>query len=492
MPDLHDLEVLLRSPVPLIVIETREERRVIQLFMRVLVLHRKPLYRWSITEGLRRLDKDFGAQTHTRKPEELLGQIRSTRQAGIYLLSDFHPYVDDPLHVRLIKDIALAYEDVAHTLVFISHALDVPAEIQWLTARFDLAVPTRRQLGDIVAAEARDWSKKNTGRAVQSSQRMLDRLVDNLVGLPVTDAKRLARGAIEDDGAITESDLPGVMKTKFRLIGQDGVLAYEFDTAQFAEVGGLDKLKSWLGVRKAIFQGQSGADGLDLPKGIMLLGVQGCGKSLAAKAVAGAWGTPLLRLDFGSLYNKYHGETERNLRESLRQAEAMAPCVLWIDEIEKGVSVDSSDSGVSRRLLGSLLTWMAENRSRVFIVATANDIEALPPELLRKGRLDEIFFVDLPDEDTRREILEIHLSKRKVKANGIDLVSCAAACEGFSGAEIEQAVVSALYSAHACKKALNAQTVMDEIGRTRPLSVVMSERIAGLRAWARERTVPAN
>lgn len=492
MPDLHDLEVLLRSPVPLIVIETREERRVIQLFMRVLVLHRKPLYRWSITEGLRRLDKEFGAQTHTRKPEELLGQIRSTRQAGIYLLSDFHPYVDDPLHVRLIKDIALAYEEVAHTLVFISHALDVPAEIQWLTARFDLAVPTRRQLGDIVAAEARDWSKKNTGRAVQSSQRMLDRLVDNLVGLPVTDAKRLARGAIEDDGAITESDLPGVMKTKFRLIGQDGVLAYEFDTAQFAEVGGLDQLKSWLEVRKAIFQGQSGADGLDLPKGIMLLGVQGCGKSLAAKAVAGAWGTPLLRLDFGSLYNKYHGETERNLRESLRQAEAMAPCVLWIDEIEKGVSVDSSDSGVSRRLLGSLLTWMAENRSRVFIVATANDIEALPPELLRKGRLDELFFVDLPDEDTRRKILEIHLSKRKVKANGIDLASCAAACEGFSGAEIEQAVVSALYSAHACKKALTTQTVMDEIGRTRPLSVVMSERIARLRSWARERTVPAN
>ncbi len=492
MPDIHDLEVLLRSPVPLIVIETREERRVVGLFQRVITLHRMPLYRWSITEGLRRLDKDFGAQTHTKRPEELLGQIRSTRQAGIYLLSDFHPYVNDPLHVRLIKDIALAYEDVAHTLVFISHALDVPPEIQWLTARFDLAVPTRRQLGDIVAAEARDWSKKNAGRAVKSNQRMLDRLVDNLVGLPVTDAKRLARGAIEDDGAITESDLPGVMKTKFRLIGQDGVLAYEFDTAQFADVGGLEKLKSWLEVRKAIFQGDGGAHGLDLPKGILLLGVQGCGKSLAAKAVAGAWGTPLLRLDFGTLYNKYHGETERNLRESLRQAEAMAPSVLWIDEIEKGVSVDSSDSGVSRRLLGSLLTWMAENRSRVFIVATANDIESLPPELLRKGRLDEIFFVDLPDEDTRKKILEIHLAKRKVTPNGIDLAACASACEGFSGAEIEQAVVSALYSAHARKQPMTTQTVMDEIGRTRPLSVVMSERITRLRAWAQERTVPAN
>ncbi|MDH3315897.1 MAG: AAA family ATPase [Gammaproteobacteria bacterium] len=492
MPDIHDLEVLLRSPVPLIVIESREERRVTELFKRVRVLHPKPLYRWTITEGLRRLDKEFGAQTHTRKPDELLGQIRSTRQPGIYLLSDFHPYVDDPMHVRLIKDIALAYDEVGHTLVFISHAFEIPAEIQWLTARFDLAVPTRKQLGEIVFAEARGWSKKNAGREVKTSQSMLDRLVDNLVGLPVTDAKRLARGAIEDDGAITESDLPEVMKTKFRLIGQDGVLAYEFDTAQFADVGGLERLKSWLEVRKSIFQGRSGDDRLDMPKGILLLGVQGCGKSLAAKAVAGAWGTPLLRLDFGTLYNKYHGETERNLRESLRQAEAMAPCVLWIDEIEKGVSVDSSDSGVSRRLLGSLLTWMAENRNRVFIVATANDIESLPPELLRKGRLDEIFFVDLPDEDTRRKILEIHLLKRKMKADGIDVASCAAACEGFSGAEIEQAIVSALYSAHARKTALTRKMVIDEISRTRPLSVVMSERIARLRAWAQERTVPAN
>jgi SpoVK/Ycf46/Vps4 family AAA+-type ATPase len=492
MPDIHDLEVLLRSPVPLIVIETREERRVIDLFKRVVVLHAKPLYRWAITEGLQRIDKGYGPQLHTRDPRELLSQIKSTREAGIYLFSDFHPYVDEPVHVRLIKDIALARENVAHTLVFISHAFAIPDEVEWLTARFEVSVPTREQIRNIVTAEARQWSKKNTGREVKTSQRMLDRLVDNLVGLPVTDAKRLARGAIEDDGAILENDLPTVMKTKFQLIGQDGVLAYEFDTARFADVGGLERLKAWLEIRERVFQGRASAQGLDAPKGILLLGVQGCGKSLAAKAVAGAWSAPLLRLDFGTLYNKYHGETERNLRESLRQAEAMAPCVLWIDEIEKGVSTDSSDGGVSRRLLGSLLTWMAENSSRVFIVATANDIEALPPELLRKGRVDEIFFVDLPDNDTRSRIFDIHLRKRNVPTDAVDLDACAASCEGFSGAEIEQAIVSALYSAHARDTSVTTGLLLEEIQRTRPLSVVMAERIEGLRAWARERTVPAN
>ncbi|MDX1514808.1 MAG: AAA family ATPase, partial [Gammaproteobacteria bacterium] len=435
MPDLHDLDVLLRSPVPLIVVETREEPRVINLFKRAVMLKPKPLYRWTVTEGLRRLDKNQGPQINTRDPNELLSQIRSSREAAVYLLSDFHPYTDEPVNIRLIKDIALAHDDVPHTLVFVSHEFKVPAEVEWLTARFELSVPGRAQLRDIVIAEARAWSKQNVGREVKFNQENLERLIDNLAGLPISDARRLSRRAMEDDGAITESDIPKVMKTKYQLIGQDGVLAFEFDTARFADVGGLEKLKAWLEIRKRVFQSRDDEHGLDVPKGILLLGVQGCGKSLAAKAVAGAWGAPLLRLDFGTLYNKFYGETERNLRESLRQAEAMAPCILWIDEIEKGVSADSGDSGVSRRILGTLLTWMAENRSRVFIVATANDVEAMPPELMRKGRLDEIFFVDLPDEQVRKTILGIHLKKRSLPLDGIDLDACASACDGFSGSE---------------------------------------------------------
>jgi len=281
------------------------------------------------------------------------------------------------------------------------------------------------------------------------------------------------------------------MKAKYELLNTDGVLAFEYETANFADVGGLTRLKSWLEQRRAVFHGES-PKGMDTPKGTLLLGVQGCGKSLAAKAVAGIWNVPLLRLDFGSLYNKYHGESERNLREALKTAEIMAPCVLWMDEIEKGIAVGDNDGGTSRRMLGTLLTWMAEKKAPVFIVATANDIERLPPELVRKGRFDEIFFVDLPKPDARTTILEVHLTKRGIEPSDIDLELLVAASEGFSGAELEQAIVAGLYSAHALKLELNTQHLLNEIKQTKPLSVVMAEKIGELRAWAADRTVPSD
>jgi SpoVK/Ycf46/Vps4 family AAA+-type ATPase len=223
----------------------------------------------------------------------------------------------------------------------------------------------------------------------------------------------------------------------------------------------------------------------------LLLGVQGGGKSLAAKAVAGLWGLPLMRMDVGALYNKYHGETERNLREALKLADAMSPCVLWLDEIEKGMSQDGNDNGVSQRLLGTLLTWMAERTTRVFIVATSNDISRLPPELIRKGRLDEIFFVDLPDEAVRQDIFSIHLSKRYCDPQQFDLGQLAVATDGFSGSEIEQAIVAALYASSAETRVLDTATLLKEIAATSPLSVVMAEQITRLRLWAADRTIPA-
>lgn len=243
-----------------------------------------------------------------------------------------------------------------------------------------------------------------------------------------------------------------------------------------------------------MFAGESGTEHLPPPKGVLLLGVQGSGKSLAAKAVAGAWKLPLLRLDFATLYNKFTGETERNLREALKGAARMSPCVLWIDEIEKGLASDESggDGGVSTRMLGTLLTWMSERREAVFLVATANDISRLPPELLRKGRFDEIFFVDLPDAATRAEIFGIHLKRRRLEVGTFDLHRLSAATEGFSGAEIEQAIVAAMYEAHAHKVHLAATHLLDEIGRIRPLSVMMAEKVNELRAWAMHRCVPAN
>jgi SpoVK/Ycf46/Vps4 family AAA+-type ATPase len=286
-------------------------------------------------------------------------------------------------------------------------------------------------------------------------------------------------------------DLGGLLRAKHKLLGTEGVLSMELETARFSDVAGLAHLKRWLEQRKAAFLGDAAAMGLDTPKGIMLLGVQGGGKSLAAKAVAGAWGVALMRLDFAAVYNKWLGETERNLRDALKNAEAMAPCVLWIDEIEKGIATGDGDGGESRRILGTLLTWMAERKSKVFMVATANDIERLPPELVRKGRLDEIFFVDLPDDVTRAEIFGLHLAKRKQDPAKFDLAKLAVDADGFSGAEIEQAIVSALYEGYARKQSLSTAIIAEELARTRPLSVVMAEKVAYLRAWAAERTVPA-
>jgi SpoVK/Ycf46/Vps4 family AAA+-type ATPase len=242
--------------------------------------------------------------------------------------------------------------------------------------------------------------------------------------------------------------------------------------------------------RKAAFDGT--APTLDAPKGVMLLGVQGCGKSLAARAAAGILNVPLLRLDVGALYSKWHGESEKNLRDSLRAAEALSPCVLWVDELEKALSTGESDGGVSRRVLGTFLTWLAEQRSRIFVVATANDITALPPELVRKGRFDEIFFVDLPKREARIEILNIHARKRSVTLSPAEVAALADRSEGFAGAELEQAIVAALYTSHSIKHPMSAALIARELAATQPLSVVMAEQVAALRAWAKDRTVSAD
>ncbi len=489
MKELHDLELILTSHTPVIVIESLEEIRVTQLLTRLGLRLNYPMFQWSVTEGLRRLEADFEAQKFTMEPQQALKHIKASSQPGYYLLLDFHPFLDDPIHVRLIKEIAQQHDTLPKTLIFLSHDLPIPPEIRHLTARFNLRLPDRASIKMLIKEEARRWQSRNR-RKVRADTQAVDRLASNLTGVTATDARRLIRSAIENDGAISQDDLPGLMKNKYELINQDGVIAFEYDTAEFADVAGLSKLKTWLEQREKAFSGAR--NHLDQPKGIMLLGIQGAGKSLAAKAVAGSFNVPLLRLDFGTLYNKYIGETEKNLRNALDIATSMAPCVLWMDEIEKGVSLSQSDEGVSQRLLGTLLTWMAEKRERVFIVATANDIERLPPELIRKGRLDEIFFVDLPTSEVRREIFNIHLRRRNKAPSGFDIDLLAASSEGFTGAEIEQAIVSALYAAQAQEEHLETQHLLEEIERTSPLSVVMAEKIEALRSWATERTVPAD
>jgi ATP-dependent 26S proteasome regulatory subunit len=491
MNDQHDLEIVVVSRFPIILIETREEQRVVELLERVCNLRNLPLFHWNIAQGLQRNARNDRIP-ETKDPSAVLRHIEATPQNGVYTLLDFHPYLNDPVNMRLIKNIAQTYHKTERTLVFVSHQISLPPELERLAARFSLSIPDAGEIRDILRDEIAAWERFN--EKVRGHQTAVDALVQHLIGLTRDDAARLIRLALRNDGMITQDDIPRVLKAKHDLLSQGGLLNLELDTAQFSDVAGVKNLKRWLSQRRAAFLGAPEAAGLDTPKGIMLLGVQGCGKSLAAKAVAGAWSVPLLHLDFGSLYNKYIGETERNLREALKTADAMAPCILWIDEIEKSLSTDSgeADGGASQRLLSTLLTWMAERKSRVFIVATANDIQALPPELVRKGRLDEIFFVDLPDAETRAEILRIHLARRKQSPEQFDLEALAAACAGLSGAEIEQAVVSALYEAVAEKGLLSNEMLSAEFARSRPLSVVMGEKLQALRDWAGERTVMAN
>ena len=312
-------------------------------------------------------------------------------------------------------------------------------------------------------------------------------LVQNLRGLTFDEVKRLAYKAIADDGAVTKEDIPRINRAKFSLLQTDGVLSQVFDSVSFNNVIGLANLKHWIAQRHQAFVAQQA----DTPKGLLLTGVQGTGKSLAAKAIAGSWGLPLLRLDMAGLYNKYIGETEKNLAQALALADAMSPCVLWIDEIEKGLSGGDSDNGVTRRLLGSFLTWLSERKSQVFLVATANNIHELAPELLRKGRFDEIFFVDLPNAQECRQLLQLHLQKRQFSLDETALDAATALCHGFSGAELEQAVVGAGFRARAAEQTFALAHLTQELSATQPLSVVMAEQINALRHWALTRCVKA-
>ena len=496
MSDRHDLELVLNSGVPIVVIETTDEARLLDVLTEIALASPaagyRPLFRWSVTDGLQRLDLALEAQRHNSDPAEVLGHIRCVSGPGIYALLDFHPFLDDPVNTRLIKDIAIRARETGTVVLFVSHEIDLPTELEGFSARFELRLPTPEGRRKIIERILDEYDQARPGSRAAVDARALELLINNLSGLSHADTERLARNAVFDDGALDASDLQSVMQAKYELLNAGGVLSYEYDTTKFSEVAGFGNLKAWLSQRRTAFTPDRPA-GLDPPKGVLLLGVQGCGKSLAAKAAAGAFAVPLLRLDFGAMYNKYHGETEKNLRESLQTAEVMSPCVLWLDEIEKGLSGRGhGDSGTSQRVLGTLLTWMAERTSDVLMVATANEINALPPELVRKGRFDEIFFVDLPKAPQRVDILSIHLRKRGLDPTRFDLPTLSAVSEGFSGAEIEQAIVSALYAAHALREEPRSAHVLAELRKTRPLSVLMREKIDALRAWAQRRTVPAD
>jgi len=489
---IDDLTSVFDSKPPLVILESFEEKLALDRLMEQARRLKATVYRWSSTDGFSRLT--FGPQlafsSQLEEPEAVLQHIKKQTHPAFFVLCDFHPYFDHSAKViRLIKDIVLNHSAAGHSLIFLSHKIELPAELVRYSARVKLTPPTDAEVMDIVRQEATKWAAEHSASKVKADSKALELLVANVRGLSHSEVRRLVLGAIADDGAITVEDIPVLNRAKFALMDLEGVLSFEFRTEQFAQVGGLDNLKAWLRQRQQAFLRQQGSDS---PKGVMLLGVQGGGKSLAAKAVAGMWDLPLLRLDMGALYNKYFGETERNLRESLQLAENMSPCVLWLDEIEKGLAQGGSDNGTSKRVLGTLLTWMAERTKPVFIVATSNDISSLPAELVRKGRFDEIFFVDLPDSAARQRIFKIHLSKRGYDHELLQWPELLSQSEGFTGAEIEQVVISAGFAMGAQRGGkIPQELLLAELQSTCPLSVTMAEQVSALQQWAEQRAVPA-
>ncbi len=517
--EINELSALFRARVPLILIETHEEPRILKLLTQASSLENQLMMYWSIVDGLGRAtgtSGGFAGGLHVAHPAgetqgrgiyqtndliDCLRHIDKSSQNGIYVLCDAHPGFKDAVAVRLIREIAMDHAKCARTLVFVSPTLeDVPSELLRLAGHFKPRLPTRDDIRSIVINEAQLYHTQN-GNKVRGDKRTVNLLIMHLLGLEFEDVRRLVRQALRADGEINQEDIRRILAIKHKALGGAGVLGFEESTIKFDAVGGLTRLKHWAALRYKPFLDLTHVS-IDRPKGMLLLGVMGGGKSLAARAIAGEWGVPLMRLDFGAIYNKFYGESERNLRTALEAAEGMAPCVLWIDELEKGLGADSGeqDGGVSRRVLGTFLTWLSERSNAVkpvFIVATANDISTLPPELIRKGRFDEIFFVDFPNSVAREQIFAIHLKKRGYEPENFDLAALAANARNFSGAEIEQAIISAIFEAtarnnHSGKADLTPVDVLHELERTRPLSVVMAERIGKLRAWAHDRAVLAD
>jgi AAA+ superfamily predicted ATPase len=505
MPSTQQVEALLsliETKTALLTIETHEEKRVMALFERIANLSQREVWTWSVSRGMRvnhglklsllDFDKKPVADANETKelPEALQHVDRSSTPALIVFL-DIHPYLSNPVITRALKEIALKSETKGQQLIFVGHDIQLPDELVPFASRFELEPMTIERVKALFKEEM-GRQKSNQGMDISGCRKTLDSLLRHMVGLPETSVRHLVRLTL-NDGVICTADLARVLSAKQETLGVAELLVFEQKLPAMEDVAGMKALKRWLLLRREPFLHPDDS-GLPAPKGVLLLGVQGAGKSLSAKAIASSWQVPLFRMDFGALFDKYQGESERKLREALKVADAMSPCVLWMDEIEKGLAggQGDGDTGAGKRMLGTLLTWMAERPSSVFLVATANDIESLPPELMRKGRFDEIFFVDLPSPEVREGIFRIHLQRHRVPFDDAGLQPLVERSEGFSGAEIEAAVVAARYEAHARSQSAKPELVMHELLRTRPLSVTRAEAIATLREWAADRTVSAD
>jgi len=500
MADLvEDLEMLIRTRHAIVTIRTVEEAFASRSVGEAAAGLDMAVIEWTISEGLRRAAPDPGGTIAGTEPlAAALRFMRGNDRAIVYVLKDAIRCVDGAPVERLLRDVAARFAGDRRTAFMIDPAGRLPASVAPYAVPFDLPLPEPDEIYEVVKRTVRQLQRVETVR-VEIDQEAFERFLANLRGLTRQEIAQVVSEAVLSDGRLDPEDVGRAAELKRRRLRTTGVLDYVAPPGEPLRIGGMAGLRRWLELRARALTEEARAYGLQPPRGILMLGVQGCGKSLMARYVAAEWKLPLLRMDVGALYDKYVGETERHLRRAFGIAGAMAPCVLWVDEIEKafasaGAGADgaASDGGLSHRVFGQLLTWMQDHDEPVFLIATANDVSALPPELLRKGRFDEVFFVDLPSAEARREIFDIHLARRKRRPVDFELDALVAAAEGFSGAEIEQAIVAAMYAAFGAGRELTTADVLEEIGRTRPLSVLMAEKVAALRRWAEGRCVQAD
>jgi SpoVK/Ycf46/Vps4 family AAA+-type ATPase len=534
---LERLKVLINSSTPIVIIETVEEERAVRLIRAAADDAHLPVFEWDVADGLSRAGGApvnsapisapappahyqgiaHGGPTHgessgesvmsgltregtsiynTREPAQVLGHLKSMTIEAVFILKDFHRHMDDPVVVRRLRDVAHGFEGKRRTLIITAPALSLPPELSTLVEHLDLPLPDLKELRAVVehtfAMITRTRSLKNKLDAAG-----MDAVAHNLRGLTEEEAERAVSQAIIARYALSPEVITDVAEAKKDLLRRSGMLEFIDPTETMADIGGLENLKKWLEQRRGSWEDSARSFGLEPPRGVLLLGVQGCGKSMCARAIAGSWQLPLVKFDSAAVFDKYVGGTEKLVKRLFQVAEELAPAVLWIDELEKIFAggrpeAASVDAGVSARLMGAFLSWMQDRKAPVFVAATSNDVTALPPELIRKGRFDEMFFVDLPNAQERCAILKLQLKQHKQNAAQFDLDQLAVAAQGYSGAEIGAALQTAMYDCFANKKPVTTESLLQALRSSVPLSTSRAEDVQALRDWARTRAVPAS
>ena len=477
----RELDIYLRSRFTLMILVTPEEERALQSIKQVCARAKRPCLSWDVADGFQAIINWSGSIPSARDPLSALEQVDKADGDGLFVLKDFHDCWSNPQFKRKLRSVSQRLKFSKKSILVTAPSGKIPVELKDEAVILEYPLPKNEELETVLQRLT-----QTPGVRVNLTKLGREKLVQAALGLTSAQAQRVFAKAIVSNGRLDDRDINLVTEEKKQIIRESQALEFYPVYESPSDVGGLGVLKDWLRLRERAFSQEARNYGLPAPKGIALIGIPGTGKSLTAKMIGGLWQLPLLRLDVGSLFGSLVGESEERTQKALHLAETVAPCILWIDEIEKAFAFGGSDGGVSKRVFGTILTWMQEKTAPCFVVATANDISSLPPELLRKGRFDEIFFLDLPTVAERQEIFTVHLKKRNRLPQDFDTAQLARQSEGYVGAEIEQAIIDGMYVGFNQGREFSTNDLSHALKRQVPLSVSQQETIEGLRRWLKE------